>query len=403
MNSQNGTIIVVDDDPMIVELITTILDDAGYITVSAYNGQEAVELLNSSDVADISAIVSDIKMPEMDGYRLCKMIRSHDTGKDIPFIFASCLTTLEEKIKGYNAGADDYIPKPIDSDELLVKIKHVVEQKKSKDALTKQLAESQNAAMQALTYTSDLGRVVNFYEEALLATSKDDLANKLFNVTSAYGLHCVLAISDDSDDETELRLISDQGYVSPLERKVIEVARGQSRFYHFGKRTIVNYEHHSLLVKNMPVDDENKYGMVNDMLGALCNAIYAKLTIFLSEEREAHQKKEILSVLRHSIDKIDTIFSTLQNANAGIIEDMCEQMDTAIMGMGLLEDTENNIERISRDCLNRSTDNFSSGLKLNSIFDSLRDEIDRSLTPKISDTEYLFAGTNESCSESELF
>jgi len=403
MSNQSGTIIVIDDEPMIVELIVTLLEDDGYTTVTAANGQEAIELLNSSDVADISAIISDIKMPVMDGYQLCQAIREHETYKDIPFIFASALTTLEEKIKGYNAGADDYIPKPIDPDELLVKIKRVVEQKKSKDELGKQLAESQHVAMQSFTYTSDLGRIVNFYEDALLAVSIEDLAKKLFSVTSSYGLNCVLAIVDGDT----LTLISDQGYVSPLERKVIELARSQSRFYHFGKRTIVNYEYHSLLVKNMPVDDETKYGMINDMLGALCNAIYAKLTIFMNEEREARQKEEILSVVRHSIDRIDTIFTTLQNANAGIIEDMCEQMDTAILGMGLLEDTENNIEKITRECLDRSNDNFSSGLKLTSIFTALRDEIDRSLTSPTAENSHLQmaedTSLSESSSEPELF
>lgn len=399
MNSQCGTIIVVDDEPMIVELISTLLQDAGYMTVPAANGQEAVELLKSSEVADISAIVSDIKMPVMDGYQLCKAVRGHESSEDLPFIFASSLTTLDEKIRGYNAGADDYLPKPIAPDELLVKIRHVVEQKKSRDVLRRQLAESQNAAMQALTYTSDLGRLVNFYEEAVLAKSVDDLARKLFGVTSSYGLHCVLAIAHDD----ELNLISDQGYVSPLERKVIELARSQGRFYHFGKRTLVNYEHHSLLIKNMPVDDENRYGTINDMLGALCNAIYAKLAIFMNEERESRQKQEILSVVRHSIDKIDTIFTTLQNTNSGIIEDMCEQMDTAIMGMGLLEDTENSIETITRECLDRSNVNFSSGLKLNSIFDALRDKIDQSLTSRTAVDDHLLIETVESCSEPELF
>ena len=256
------------------------LEDAGYKTVSAMNGLEALDILNSSDVTDIDAIISDIKMPEMDGYQLCHVLRGHETCREIPFIFASSLTTLEERIEGYNAGADDYIPKPVDPDELLLKVNRLVEQKKNRDDLTKQLHESQNAAVQALTYTSDLGRVVNFYEEALLAISVEDLAKKLFRVTSSYGLNCVLAIVDNG----EMNLISNQGYTSPLEKGVIELARSQSRFYHFGKRTIVNYDNHSLLIKNMPVDDENKYGAINDMLGALCNAIYAKLTIFMNEQ-----------------------------------------------------------------------------------------------------------------------
>ncbi|MDH3355090.1 MAG: response regulator [Chromatiales bacterium] len=403
MTNKIGTIVVVDDEPMIIELISSLMQDAGYQTVSALNGQEALDIINSSAVADISAIISDIKMPIMDGYQLCHALREHDTCKNIPFIFASSLTTLDEKIQGYNAGADDYIPKPIEPDELLLKVKRLAEKKQGRDELTKQLLESQNAAMQALSYTSDLGRVVNFYEEALLATSIDDLAKKLFRNTASYGLSCILAVVDGD----ELAFIGDQGYVSPLEQGVIELARSQTRFYHFGKRTIVNYGNHSLLVKNMPVDDENKYGMINDMLGALCNAIYAKLTIFMNERREAKQKDEILSVVRHAVDNIDEIFTTLQNTNSTVIEDMCEQMDTAIMGMGLLEDTENNIESITKECLERSNDNFSNGLKLNTIFDGLREEIDLCLTSNISNNkpQQIDSAENEcdSGSDPELF
>lgn len=377
MNEEAKTILVVDDEPIIVKQIVSALEKKGYKSLSAVNGEQALQVLDEA-IIDISAIISDVKMPNMDGYYLCELIRKSEDCKDIPFIFASSLSTLDEKIRGYNAGADDYVTKPIDPEDLLLKVESLIKQKKIKDELNKQLAESKGVAMEALNYTSSLGRVVNFYEEALLASSFDDLAQKLFSITGTYGLNCILCIIHGD----ELMYISSRDYVSPLEKNVIDLARQQSRFFHFGARTIINYENHSLLVKNMPKEDENKYGMLNDMLGALCNAIYAKLKIFINEINEAKKKESILSVLRDAIDKIDSEFKNLQSKSIAIIEDMREQVDEAIMGMGLLEDTEKNLEKVVAECLDRSNKNFYEGLRLNDIFNELREEIDTCLASK---------------------
>ena len=397
MNNEVDTVLVVDDESIIVKQIVAVLEKNGYKSLSASNGEEALRVLDVAE-AGVSAIVSDVKMPEMDGYHLCEAVRSNDDYKNIPFIFASSLSTLEEKIRGYNAGADDYITKPIDPEELLLKIGNLINQKKIKDDLNNQLAESRGVAMEAMNYTSSLGRVVNFYEEALLATSYKDLAQRLFSITATYGLNCVLCIINDD----ELTYISNRDYVSPLEKNVIKLAREQDRFFHFGTRTIINYENHSLLIKNMPREDENKNGMINDMLGALCNAVYAKLLIIISNMKEAKQKEDVLLVIRSAIDKIDNEFKELQSKSIGAIEDMRVQVDEAIMGMGLLEDTEKNLEKIADECLNRSNSNFYEGMKLYEIFDELREEIDTCMATKTAATKV--ADTNfTSSSEPELF
>ena len=115
----------------------------------------------------------------------------------------------------------------------------------------------------------------------------------------------------------------------------------------------------------------------------------------------------MLCVVRHSVDAIDRIFTKLQNTNSTVIEDMCEQMDTAIMGMGLMENTENNIEKITHECLDRSNDNFSHGLKLHTIFDALRKEIDQCMTTPGSSSKTLQLdlddSTEDSDSDVELF
>lgn len=98
---------------------------------------------------------------------------------------------------------------------------------------------------------------------------------------------------------------------------------------------------------------------------------------------EAKQKEDILSVLRDAIDKIDSEFKSLQSKNIEAIEDLREQVDEVIMGMGLLEDTEKNLEKVVAECLDRSNKNFYEGLKLNDIFDELREEIDACMASKV--------------------
>ena len=400
MDNNEEMVLVVDDEPIIIKQIVSALEKKGYRSLSAVNGEEALRVLDDTEPG-ISAIISDVKMPEMDGYLLCEAIRDNDAYKNIPFVFASSLSTLDEKIRGYNAGADDYVTKPIDPEELLLKVDNLIGQKKIKDDLNSQLAESRGVAMEAMNYTSSLGRVVNFYEEAMLAESYEELAHRLFSITSSYGLNCVLCIIDDD----ELTYISSRDHVSPLEKNVISLAREQDRFFHFGTRTIINYDNHSLLIKNMPRDDENKNGMINDMLGALCNAIYAKISIIINNIKEEKQKEGVLSVVRSAVDKIDNEFKKLQSKSITAIEDMREQVDEAVMGMGLLEDTEKNLEKIADECLNRSNNNFYEGMKLYEIFDELREEIDTCMaTSTAARAATKAVNTNfTSSSEPELF
>jgi len=91
----------------------------------------------------------------------------------------------------------------------------------------------------------------------------------------------------------------------------------------------------------------------------------------------------------------------LQSKSIGEIEDMREQVDETIMGMGLMEDTEKNLEKIADECLNRSNSNFYEGMKLYEIFDELREEIDTCMVSKeVPETEVIQVSSS---SEPELF
>lgn len=110
-------IMVVEDDRNTRKLMETVLERNGYSTVLAGDGAEALELL---DRHHVDLIVLDVMMPNMDGNELAKTLREY--GYDIPIIMVTAKESLEDKKKGFLSGTDDYMVKPVDEEEMLLRI-----------------------------------------------------------------------------------------------------------------------------------------------------------------------------------------------------------------------------------------------------------------------------------------
>lgn len=112
-------ILIVDDNPSVLKLLNISLSKAGYNIVEADNGETAFEVANR-EYPDL--IISDIMMPQMDGIELCWMIRESSKVPLVPFIFLTSFDDSEMEIRGFRAGADEYLSKPIDRKELLDRV-----------------------------------------------------------------------------------------------------------------------------------------------------------------------------------------------------------------------------------------------------------------------------------------
>lgn len=111
-------ILVVEDDKNSAKLMRTLLTNSGYDVQLASNGTEALKIL---DNAFVDLILLDIMMPEMNGYELTETIRSNKI--NVPILMVTAKQLSEDKYKGFIAGADDYMTKPVDNQELLYRIK----------------------------------------------------------------------------------------------------------------------------------------------------------------------------------------------------------------------------------------------------------------------------------------
>ncbi len=110
-------ILVADDDREIVRLIADSLEDEGFEVVPAYNGVQALSLLSNPD---ISLLILDIMMPEMDGLEVCRRIRNNTP---VPIILLSAKSRELDKVVGLEVGADDYVTKPFSINELVARVK----------------------------------------------------------------------------------------------------------------------------------------------------------------------------------------------------------------------------------------------------------------------------------------
>ncbi len=113
-------ILVVDDEVDLVETIRFPLEMEGYNVLVSYNGEDA---LNQARKENPDLILLDLMLPKLDGYKVCRLLKFDERYKDIPILMLTAKTQEKDKLLGKETGADEYITKPFDIDDLMKKVK----------------------------------------------------------------------------------------------------------------------------------------------------------------------------------------------------------------------------------------------------------------------------------------
>ena len=144
MNAQNQVILCVDDEQANLKLLEKILLPRGYSLVSAASGEEALLKIKSQA---IDLVLLDILMPGMDGFEVCRQIKEDQKLRSIPVIIVTSLSAKQDRIRGIEAGAEEFVSKPFDPTDVLARIKLLLK--------VKQLNEDLNGAEKALRKSHD--------------------------------------------------------------------------------------------------------------------------------------------------------------------------------------------------------------------------------------------------------
>lgn len=128
--SQNTTVLVVDDSAENVDIMMEFLKD--YDVLVALDGPSALGILK---ISSVDIVLLDVTMPEMDGFEVCKKMKSQDRLKNIPVIFVTARAATDDIVRGLSMGGVDYLTKPFKSAELLARIKIHIELKKAREEI----------------------------------------------------------------------------------------------------------------------------------------------------------------------------------------------------------------------------------------------------------------------------
>ena len=319
MSTQPMKILVIDDDRTWQIYLFSALQN-GFELRSAYDGKTALQM-----VAEFlpDCILLDINMPGKNGYELCSELKSKPEIGNIPIIILSSKSSMQEKIQGFELGAEDYLVKSTETDFLKAKIVRAVEQYRDRSRLEQGLLDAQSAVFEALSGSADLGCCIRFVERTYAMHTFPQLAEGLFHTMEEFGLR------------TSLMFIAPEGPlffthggqdISPLEKEMFIAVHEEGRFCDFGERTFCNFTWASILIKNMPVNKPERYGRIKDAVPWVMGTTDAKVQQLNNQGNMLAQAEEIKSLLVDAQKKLETsdIKSIVQNL---------EQMKVIIDGM----------------------------------------------------------------------
>ena len=167
-------ILVVDDEESLCEILKFNLEKEGYEVTTALSAEEALAL----DIKDMDLVILDIMMGELSGFGLARILKRRSETSDIPIIFCSALDTADDKVKGLDIGADDYITKPYSIAEVLARVRSVLRRSERRSRPVNQVAESSDSNI----ITFEGLEVNNLNKRCFIDGSEVQLTRKEFDI-----------------------------------------------------------------------------------------------------------------------------------------------------------------------------------------------------------------------------
>ncbi len=157
-------ILVVDDTPQNVKLLGDLLTAKGYVVVTAASGPRALDLV---DRERPDLVLLDVVMPEMSGYEVCRKLRENTPTSMTPVVMVTALDPVQERVKGIEAGADDFLTKPINQAELLARVRSLLRIKQLHDELIELNRTLERRVQEQVAQLERLGRLKRFFSPQL--------------------------------------------------------------------------------------------------------------------------------------------------------------------------------------------------------------------------------------------
>ena len=227
----SAKILVVDDTPHNVKLLADLLTVKGYVVVTASSGAQALEKVETEQP---DLVLLDVVMPEMSGYEVCRKIRGSRATATLPVVMVTALDPAQERVKGIEAGADDFLSKPISQQELLARVKSLLRIKVLHDELGEWSRTLEQRVEAQVAQLERLERLKRFFSpqlaEMIVSGDADDpLKSHRREITVVFlGLRGFTSFAETSEPEEVMGVLRE--YHAEMGRLILEHEGTLERF-----------------------------------------------------------------------------------------------------------------------------------------------------------------------------
>ncbi|MCJ8270407.1 MAG: response regulator, partial [Psychrosphaera sp.] len=303
-------------------------------------------------------VLMDVRLDSDNGFDICHLFKHHTFFADVPVVFMSGLIGEDDILLAYEAGAYDYLPKPVTLKTLSAKCKLIRKFTHHTADLKSQVSSIESVAMDAMTTSSELGGILRFHEKIADVNQLQMLAEALVGQLATFGVSVSVMFS--SIDE-QVVYHSDDGQVYELEKQVFKMLKNQGRIYSWSNRTLFNYNGFSVLVRSMPIEDEDRVGNLKDQICLLLNGVEGRVRGIINELQLQNSEGNI-RMIGKTIGKlvldIQTSNLALSEQFEKVINDLEVDFNEEISNLNLLQSEEGILMGLIKSASNNACNIF---------------------------------------------
>ncbi len=234
-------ILVVDDTPQNVKLLSDLLGARGYTVLTASSGRQALDRIEAEPP---DMVLLDVVMPEMSGYDVCRKLRANPATAILPVVMVTSLDPAQERVKGLEAGADDFLTKPINQPELLARVRSLLRIKRLYDELDGLNRTLEGRVREQVAQLERLGRLKRFFspqlaEAIVTGGAEDPLRSHRREVTVVFvDLRGFTAFAETAEPEEVMGVLRE--YHAEMGRLILEHQGTLERFTGDGMMVFFN-------------------------------------------------------------------------------------------------------------------------------------------------------------------
>ncbi|WP_119393213.1 hypothetical protein [Salinibius halmophilus] len=241
-----------------------------------------------------------------------------------------------DRHEAFMYGADEVLHAAMPIAEQAIRLKRLIDDEVAAKQLRLQAQTANQVAMQAMSNSSDLGETIQFFLDSQDCENLDILGMRFFQSVKNYGLSCSLQMRS----EFITKNMEANGLHRQLESELLWELKDDGRYVDFGRRTVMNYQKVSVLVRNMPEENEAEYGRIKDMMFSLLQALNARLEALDLQEKTFMQTKllrQLVFVFSQRANQLNESVYRLVSDGAGQMSSLADSIEVGVGAIDMSE------------------------------------------------------------------